>query len=82
MLDSPLKVKQNIINSIKDRCLPMGWVLSWASYCLAIPSVSALYSIPPKLLTQNLSLVQEMQGQGMDHLLIYKRFYNTLNTKE
>ena len=28
-------------NSVRDWCLSMGWVSSWASHWLAIPSVSA-----------------------------------------
>ena len=32
---------QNIINHVSNWCLPMRWVSRWASYCLAIPSVSA-----------------------------------------
>ena len=30
----------SFINSVRDWFLPMGWVSSWASHLLAIPSVS------------------------------------------
>jgi hypothetical protein len=39
-LSSCLYSYQCIINSVRDWCLPTGWVSSWASYWLAIPSVS------------------------------------------
>lgn len=36
------------LNCTAIKCLgfPMEWVSSWSGYCLAIPSVSALSSIP------------------------------------
>ena len=41
MLGSCLQAQQSIINSVRDWCLPMGWVSSWAGHWLAIPSASA-----------------------------------------
>jgi hypothetical protein len=43
MLDSWLQAYQNITDSVRDWCLPIGWVSSWASYLLAIPVVSTPY---------------------------------------
>ena len=37
---------QNIINSVRDWYLSMGWVSIWAGYWLVIPSVSASYPVP------------------------------------
>jgi hypothetical protein len=34
------------INSVKDLCLPMDWVLSWASYLLTVFSFSAPFPVP------------------------------------
>jgi hypothetical protein len=42
MLDSFLQASQNIIDSTRDWCLPVGCVSSWAGYCLAVPSDFAL----------------------------------------
>ena len=41
MLGSYVQTEQNIISSVRDWCLPMGWVSSWASYWLTTPSISA-----------------------------------------
>jgi hypothetical protein len=40
---------KRIINSVKDQCLPMGWISSWASYWLAIPSDSSPSPVPSLL---------------------------------
>jgi hypothetical protein len=45
-LGSGLRAKQRIINSVRDWCLSMERVFSWAGYCLVIPSVSAPSSTP------------------------------------
>lgn len=41
MLGSCLKPQQNIINRVWGRLFPIGWLSSWASHCLTVPSISA-----------------------------------------
>ena len=40
---APVCKHSSIINSVRDWCLTMGWVSSWASYWLAVPSVYSLH---------------------------------------
>jgi hypothetical protein len=44
MLDSSLQAWLN--NSVRDWCLPMGWVANWDGYLLAIPSVFVPSPVP------------------------------------
>ena len=56
MLDSYLQVQHNIITSVRDWCLPMGWISKWAGHCSTIPSVSAGIKVVEKFLMTSISL--------------------------
>ena len=41
VLGSCLQPQHNIINSVRNWCLPIGWISTWPGHWSAIPSVSA-----------------------------------------